>query len=173
MRSFLRNVIFDDVGVPTKKRERERKRKRNDRRQTVEFFFGDTLFVNALPLYYLLFLLLLYVTSLCTTLYAGYFRTWPVRYTNGRRTRAELSVATRSRSRVHVHENDVDDIHKRSYTHIHMYIYIIYVYMYIRTYIRICTHIRVDRCTCPCFARPSVTLNRSNFVRGIIKKIFF
>lgn len=119
--------------------------------------------MNALPLYYLLFLLLLYVTSLCTTLCAGYFRTWPVRYTNGRRTRVELSVATRSRSRVHVHENDVDDVYKRPYMHICTYIY---------THVRICTHTHVDRCTCPCSARPSVTLNRSNSVGAMIKRTF-
>lgn len=127
-------------------RERERKEKTKLSETEVEFFFGDTLFVNALPLYYLPFLLLLYVTSLCTTLCARYFRTWPVRYTNGRRTRAELSVATRSRSRVHVHENDVDDVHKRPY----IYIYICtcmytYTYTHMYTYTRRSVHLSVLR----------------------------
>jgi len=161
--------------VPTrKKRKGKTERKRKKEGETIgdrgRIFFGDTLFVNALPLYYLLFLLLLYVTSLCTTLCAGYFCTWPVRYTNGRRTRAELSVAARSRSRVHVHETTLTTyISVRTYTRTYIYIY---MYVQIHIYTRICTHTRVDRCTCPCFARPSVTLNRSNSVREMIKRTF-
>lgn len=139
--------------------------------------------MNALPLCYLLlhlFLLvvlllrfLLYVTRLCTTLCARYFRTWPVRYTNGRRTRAELSVATRSRSHrlahIHVHENGAADVHKRAYTccaraRAH-------IYTCIRTLSR--TRAHVDRCTCPCSARPAVTLNRSISADEMASGIFF
>jgi len=102
------SAIFDDVGGVRLRgrREEERKRKKRSETELSGFFFRDTLFVNALPFCYLLLLLLLvfvYVTRLCTTLCAGYFRIWPVRYTNGRRTRAELSVATHVHVHVHVH----------------------------------------------------------------------
>jgi len=167
------SAIFDDVGGVRLRgrREEERKRKKRSETELSGFFFRDTLFVNALPFCYLLLLLLLvfvYVTRLCTTLCAGYFRIWPVRYTNGRRTRAELSVATHVHVHVHVHARArararvftrtkrrahvVDDVHKRPYIRAH-------------------TH--VDRCTCPCSARPAVTLNRSDFAARDCERNFF
>lgn len=140
----------------------------------VQLFFREhpvcerpSLLLPSLALSFSLSLSLLYVMGLCITLCAGYFCTWPVRYTNGRRTRAELSVATRSRSGTDSRSrscararsrarNDVDDVHKRVRT----------LHTHTQTYIYPCTHIcirtlaHVDRCTCPCPVRSAVTLNR-------------